>query len=100
MAARIAASVRRNGIGRCSAIQLAPSDIRLSAMVSQPLSSAKVKASASAPSVPVANKAVDIIRPGRRSRLDSTSVAPAKAAASMIARIANGIERSRWAMRA
>ena len=100
MPARIAASVRRNGIGRCIEIQAVPSDISASAMVSQPLSSAKVSASASAPSVPVANSAIEIASPGRLSRLPRISVAAPKAAASSTARIANGIERSRWAMRA
>ena len=60
MAARIAASQRRNGTGRCSEIHAVPSDISASAIVSQPLSSAKVKASASAASVPVANSAAAI----------------------------------------
>ena len=69
MPARIAASVRRNGIGRCSEIQAVPSDISASAMVSQPFSSAKVSASASAASVPVANSAIAACRPGRSSRL-------------------------------
>ena len=64
MPARIAASVRRNGIGRCSEIQAVPSDISASAMVSQPFSSAKVSASASAASVPVANSAIDACKPG------------------------------------
>ena len=61
MPARIAASARRNGIGRCSEIQAVPIDISASAIVSQPFSSANVSASASAPSVPVANSAVEII---------------------------------------
>lgn len=72
-----------------------PSDISASAIVSQPFSSAKVSASASAPSVPVANRAVEIATPGRVSRRVSASVAAPKAAASSTARIANGIERSR-----
>ena len=92
--------MRRNGIGRCSKIQAVPSDIRASAIVSQPFSSAKVSASASAPSVPVANKAIEKLRPGRSSRRVSASVATARVAASTTARIANGMERSRWAMRA
>ena len=96
----MAASERRNGIGRCIEIQAVPIDISASAIVSQPFSSAKVSASASAPSVPVANSAVEIARPGRLSRWSRISVAPPKAAASITARIANGIERSRWAMRA
>ena len=61
--------------GRC------PVDISASAIVSQPFSSAKVSASASAPSVPVANSATEIGRPGRLSRLVRISVAPPKAAA-------------------
>src|SRR6202165_4317789 len=55
MPARTAASQRRNGIGRCIDIHADPIDIIASAIVSQPFSSAKVSASASAPSVPVAN---------------------------------------------
>ena len=101
MPARIAASARRNGIGRCIEIHAVPSDISASAIVSQPFSSAKVSASASAASVPVANSAIEACSPGRgprawsgfRSRRQS-------AAASSTARIANGIERSRCAMRA
>ncbi len=96
----MADSERRNGIGRCIEIHAVPIDISASAMVSQPFSSAKVSASASAPSVPVANSAVEIGNPGRLSRLVRTSVAAPYAAASTTARIANGIERSRWAMRA
>jgi hypothetical protein len=96
----MAASERRNGIGRCSEIQAVPSDISASAMVSHPFSSAKVSASASAPSEPVANSAIEIGRPGRWSRLVRISVAAPYAAASSTARIANGIERSRCAMRA
>ena len=69
MPARMAASERRNGIGRCIEIQAVPIDISASAIVSQPFSSAKVSASASAPSVPVANSAIEIGRPGRSSRL-------------------------------
>ena len=65
MPARIAASQRRNGIGRCIEIQAVPSDISASAIVSQPFSSAKVSASAIAASVPVANSAIEIGSPGR-----------------------------------
>jgi hypothetical protein len=83
-----------------SEIHAVPSDISASAMVSQPFSSAKVKASASAASVPVAYSAVAIIWPGRASRLVRISVMAAKAAATAMAMIANGIERSRCAMRA
>jgi hypothetical protein len=96
----MAASERRNGIGRCSEIHAVPADISASAMVSQPFSSAKVNASASAASVPVANSAIEIGRPGRCLRLVSISVAAPNAAASATARIANGIDRSRCAMRA
>ena len=100
MPARIAASQRRNGIGRCIEIHAVPSDISASAIVSQPFSSAKVSASAMAASVPVANSAIEIGNPGRCSRLLKLSVAAPNAAASTTARIANGIERSRCAMRA
>ena len=65
MPARIAASQRRNGIGRCIEIHAVPSDISASAIVSQPFSSAKVSASAMAASVPVANSAIEIGNPGR-----------------------------------
>ncbi len=68
MAARIAASERRNGIGRCIEIHAVASDISAIAIDSMPLSSAKVSASASALSVPVANSATDICKPGRGSR--------------------------------
>ena len=77
MAARIAASERRNGIGRCIEIQAVPSDISASAIVSQPFSSANVSASASAASAPVANSAIEAGRPGRSSRLVRISVAAA-----------------------
>ena len=60
MAARIAASQRRNGIGRCIEIHAVASDISASAIVSQPFSSANVSPSASADSEPVANRAVAI----------------------------------------
>ena len=75
MPARIAASERRNGIGRCVEIQAVPADISASAIVSQPFSSAKVSASASAASVPVANSAIEACSPGRSSRLARISVA-------------------------
>ena len=65
----MAASVRRNAIGRCVEIQAVPADISASAIVSQPFSSAKVSASASAASVPVANSAIEACSPGRSSRL-------------------------------
>jgi hypothetical protein len=70
-----------------------------SAMVSQPFSSAKVSASASAASVPVANIAPAASSPGRRSRCTSVSVASAKIAASSRANPANGSERSKPVMR-
>jgi hypothetical protein len=75
MPARIAASERRKGIGRCIEIQAVPIDISASAIVSQPFSSAKVSARASAPSEPVANSAIEIGSPGRLSRLVRASVA-------------------------
>ena len=49
-----AASQRSIGSGRRSAIQAMPGTISASAMVSQPFSSAKVSASASAATAPVA----------------------------------------------
>ena len=55
MATMMAASQRSHGSGRFSATQAAPGTMSASAMVSQPFSSAKVSASASAASVPVAN---------------------------------------------
>ena len=70
MPARMAASERRNGIGRCVEIQAVPADISASAIVSQPFSSAKVSASASAASAPVANSAIEAAVPaGRRAWL-------------------------------
>jgi hypothetical protein len=71
----MADSERRNGIGRCIEIHADPIDISASAIVSQPFSNAKVSASASAPSAPVANNAVEIASPGRLSRLVRISVA-------------------------
>ncbi len=64
-----------NGIGRCTEIHAVPIDSSASAMLSQPFSSMKVKASASAPSVAVANSAIAMGRPGRSSRRVSISVA-------------------------
>ncbi len=87
-------------MGRCIEIQAVPVHIKASAMVSQPFSSANVSASASAASVAVANSATEIATPGRCSRLLRTSVAAAKAAARSTATMANGIERSSWAIRA
>ncbi len=95
MPASTEASTRRNAIGRCVDIQAVPADISASAIVSQPFSSAKVSASASAASVPVANSAIEACSPGRSSRFERISVAAAKAAARITATIANGIERSR-----
>lgn len=100
IAARMAASERRTAIGRCMETHAVPSDIRARAIESMPLSSANVSASASALSVPVANSATEICRPGRCSRLPRSSVATPKVVASITARIAKGTERSRWAMRA
>src|SRR6201999_2923671 len=85
MPARIDDSTRRNGIGRCVETQAAPHDVSASAMVAR---------------VPVANKAVELTNPGRASRLLRISVAAANRIASPTARIAKGIERSRWAIRA
>ena len=95
----MAASQRSQGSGRRSATQAAPGTISASAMVSQPFSSAKVNASASAPSMPVANMALAAIRPGRGSRLTSVSVASPKIAATSSASAANGSDRSSCAMR-
>jgi hypothetical protein len=90
----MAASERRNGIGRCIETHAVPSDINAIAIESRPLSSAKVSASASASalSVPVANSATAIGSPGRSSRLPRISGAAPKAAASTTARIANGMD--------
>ena len=83
MPARMAASDRRNGIGRCNEIHAVPADISASAIVSQPFSSANVRASASAASVPVAYNATaacmpgPVSRAGRSSRLARISVAAA-----------------------
>jgi hypothetical protein len=52
MATMMAASQRSQGSGRFSATQAAAGAMSASAMVSQPFSSAKVSASASAASVP------------------------------------------------
>jgi hypothetical protein len=71
----MAASERRNGIGRCNEIHAVPIDISASAIVSQPFSRAKVSASASAASAPVANSAIEAGIPGRSSRLVKISVA-------------------------
>ena len=64
-----AAIERSSGNGRCSEIHAMPGTISASATVSQPFSSAKVSASASAATVPVANSAPAAARPGRGSRL-------------------------------
>jgi hypothetical protein len=95
MPARIDDRIRRNGIGRCVETQAAPAEVSASAMVSQPLSSAKVSASANAASVPVANSAVELTSPARASRRLRASVAAANRIASSTARIAKGTERSR-----
>ena len=72
-----------------------PGTIRASATVSQPFSSAKVSASASAAIEPVAKIAAADALPGRGSRLVSISVATANSAASSSASAANGSERSK-----
>ena len=71
----MAASQRSHGNGRFSATQAAPGTISASPTVSQPFSSAKVSASASAASAPVANIALAAMSPGRCSRCTSVSVA-------------------------
>jgi hypothetical protein len=76
-----------------------PGTIRASAIVSQPFSSAKVSASASAAIDPVAKIACAAAAPGRGARRASISVAIANSAASSSARPANGIERSQPATR-
>ncbi len=70
-----AASQRSAGSGRCPAIQAMPGTISASATVSQPFSSAKVSASASDATAPVAKTAAEAARPGRGSRRPSSSVA-------------------------
>jgi hypothetical protein len=77
MAARIAASQRRNRIGRCTDSHAVPIDTSASAMVSQPLSSAKVSASASEARAPVAESAIDEDNSGRSPRRVNASVAAA-----------------------
>ena len=76
-ATMMAASQRSHGSGRFSATQAAPGAISASPTVSQPFSSAKVSASASAASAPVANIALAAMSPGRRSRWISVSVVKA-----------------------
>ena len=68
-ATRMPQSQRSHGSGRFSAIQAVPGTIRASATVSQPFSSAKVSASASAAIEPVAKIAAADAEPGRGSRL-------------------------------
>ena len=70
-----------------------PGTIRASATVSQPFSSAKVSASASAATAPTAKIALASRMPSRSSRCQSWSAASANRAASVSAMIANGIER-------
>ena len=94
-----AASQRNAGSGRFSLTQAAAGDISASAIVSQPFSSAKVSASASAASVPVAKIALAAGRPGRGARCTSASVATAKIAASNSASPAKGSDRSSPATR-
>jgi len=87
-----AASVRKAGSGRSSAIQAMPGTIRARATVSQPLSSAMVSASASAATAPVAKIAPEAARPGRGARRFRDSVAAAARPASSKATLANGTE--------
>ena len=82
-----------------SATQAMPGTISASATVSQPFSSAKVSASASAATAPVAKIALAAAKPGRGARLSSVSVAKRIERASSSAAAANGIERSNSAMR-
>ena len=85
--------LRRIGIGCRSAIKAMPGTIRASATVSQPFSSAKVSAKASAATMPVAKIALASRIPSRSSRCQRRSAARANSAASASAMIANGIER-------
>ena len=94
-----AASQRSAGSGRFSLTQAAAGAINASAMVSQPFSSAKVSASASAANVPVAKIAPAAGRPGRGARCTSASVATPNSAASSSASAANGNDRSNSAIR-
>ena len=94
-ATRMPQSQRSHGKGRFSAIQAVPGTIRASATVSQPFSSAKVSASASAAIEPVAKIAAADAEPGRGSRLVMSSVANANSAAISSASAAKGSERSK-----
>ena len=94
-----AASARRNGSGRCAAIQAMPGTMRARPTVSQPFSIANVRVSASEATAPVAKIACAAGTPGRGARRPSCSVATANSAASSSARPANGIERSQPATR-
>ena len=93
-ATRMPHSQRSHTSGRFSATYAVPGTIRASATVSQPFSSAKVSASASAAIAPVAKIAAADGVPGRGSRFISASVATANTAATSSASAANGRERS------
>jgi hypothetical protein len=97
--AAAAVILRSIGSGRFSATQAMPGAISARPTVSQPFSSAKARASASAAADPAACSAVADATPGRAGRLVNCSAATANHAASNRARPANGIERSRPAMR-
>jgi hypothetical protein len=97
--AAVAAIQRSIGSGRFSAIQAMPGAISASPTVSQPVSSAKVRVSASAAADPAACSAAADATPGRAGRPVNCSAATANQAASSKARPAKGSERSRPAMR-
>ena len=87
------------GSGRCSAIQAMPGTIKASATVSQPFSRAKVSASASAATVPVAYSRAGGGDARARIAFAQLSVAKPLSAASSSASPAKGIERSKPAIR-